>query len=60
LLSKPKILARQKEIEIQNNKTDSNGNLFSFFSVISYLVAIVFSFLTLVSGIVPIGNPSPF
>ena len=23
--------ARQKEIEIQNNKTDSNGNLFSFF-----------------------------
>ena len=60
LLSKPKILSKKKEIEIQNNNTEPNGNLFSFLSVLSALGAIVFAFLALASGMVPIGNPGPF
>ena len=60
LLSKPNILSKKKEIEIQNNNTEPNGNLSSFLSVLSALGAIVFAFLTLASGMVPIGNPGFF
>ncbi len=60
LLSKPNILDKKKEIIMQNNKPESNGNLFAFLSVIFAIGTIVFAFFALVSGMVPVGNPNPF
>ena len=60
LLKKTKILSKKKEIEIQNEETELNGNLFAFLSVLSSLGTIVFAFLTIASGMVPIGNYGPF
>ena len=60
LLSKPNILDKKKEIIIQKNKTESNGNLFAFLSVIFALGTIVFAFFALASGMVPVGNPGLF
>ena len=57
LLSKPKILSKKKQIEIPKEKTELNGNLFVLLSVLSALGAIIFFFLTLASGMVPVGNP---
>ena len=66
LLSKPNILSKKKVLDnypnakVEYTNTEPNGNLSSFLSVLSALGAIVFAFLTLASGMVPIGNPGPF
>ena len=60
LVSKPKIISKKKEIEIQKEKTEPNGNLFVFLSVLSALGAIVFAFLTIGSGMMHNGNPFPY
>jgi len=57
LVSKPKILSKKKEIEIQKEKTEPNGNLFVLLSVLSALGAIVFTFLTIGSGMMDNGVP---
>ena len=60
LVSKSNILSKKKEIEIQKEKTEPNGNLFVFLSVLSALGAIVFTFLTIGSGMTHNGNPFPY
>ena len=60
LVSKSNILSKKKEIEIQKEKTEPNGNLFVFLSVLSALGAIVFTFLTIGSGMMHNGNPFPY
>jgi len=60
LVSKPKILPKKKEIEIQKEKTEPNGNLFVFLSVLSALGAFAFAFLTLGSALKHNGNPFPY
>ena len=60
LLSKSNILYKKKEIEIQKDKTETNGNLFIFLSVLSALGAIVFAFLSIGSGMMHNGNPLPY
>ena len=60
LVSKPKILSKKKEIEIQKEKTESNGNLFAFLSVLSALGAFVFTLLTFGSALQHNGNPFPY
>ena len=60
LLSNPKILSKKKEIEIQKEKTEPNGTLFVFLSVLFALGAIVSAFLTIGSGMMHNGNPLPY
>ena len=60
LVSKPKILSKKKEIEIQKEKTEPNGNLFAFLSVLSALGAFVFTLLTFGSALQHNGNPFPY
>ena len=57
LVSKPNILFKKKEIEIHKEKTEPNGNLFVFLSVISALVAIVFAFFSISEALTHNGNP---
>ena len=60
LLSKPNILSKKKVIEMPKEKTETNGNLFVFLSVLSALAAIVFTFLSLGSAFAHNGNPFPY
>ena len=60
LVSKSNILSKKKEIEIQKEKTEPNGNLFVFLSVLSALGAFAFAFLTLGSALKHNGNPFPY
>ena len=60
LVSKINMLSKKKEIEIQKEKTEPNGNLFVFLSMLSTLGAIVFTFLTIGSGMMHNGNPFPY
>ena len=60
LVSKFNILSKKEEIEIHKEKTEPNGNLFVFLSVLSALGAIVFTFLTIGSGMMHNGNPFPY
>ncbi len=47
LVSKPKTLPKKKEIEIQKEKTELNGNQFVFLSVFSAIGSLFFGFLSL-------------
>ena len=60
LVSKPKILSKQKEIEIQKEKTEPNGSFYAFLSILSALVAFVFTLLTFGSALQHNGNPFPY
>ena len=60
LVSKPKTLSNKKEIEIKKERTEPNGNLFVFLSMLSAVGAIVFTFLTIGSGMMHNGNPFPY
>ena len=60
LLSKPNILSKKKVIEMPKEKTETNGNLFVFLSVLSALAAIVFAFIALGSALAHNGNPFPY
>ena len=60
LISKPDIVHKKEEIEMPKEKTEPNGNLFVFLSVLSALTAIVFAFLFLGSALAHNGNPFPY
>jgi hypothetical protein len=60
LIINPDIVHKKEEIEMPKEKTEPNGNLFVFLSVLSALGAIVFAFLTLGSGMIHNGNPFPY
>jgi len=60
LISKSDIVHKKEEIEMPKEKTEPNGNLFVFLSVLSALAAIVFAFLSLASSLVHNGNPFPY
>ena len=60
LISKPDILPKKEEIEMPKEKTELNGNLFVFLSVLSALSAIVFAFFFLGSAFMRNGNPFPY
>ena len=57
LVSKPRILSKKQEIEIQKEKIEPNGNLFVFLSVLSALAAIVFAFFSIAEAMTHNGNP---
>ena len=58
LASKPNILFNKKEIH--KEKTELNGNLFVFLSVLSALGAIVFAFFSIAEALTHNGNPFPY
>tara|TARA_B100000767_G_C19620641_1_gene473878 strand:+ start:161 stop:691 length:531 start_codon:yes stop_codon:yes gene_type:complete len=60
LTRKPDIVHKKEEIQMPKEKTEPNGNLFVFLSVLSALAAIVFAFLSLSSALVHNGNPFPY
>ena len=60
LISKPDIVHKKVEIEMNKEKTEPNGNLFVFLSVLSALAAIVFAFIALGSALAHNGNPFPY
>ena len=60
LVSKSNILFKKKEIEIQKERTEPNGNLSVFLSVLAALGAIGFAFLTIGNGMMHNGNPFPY
>ena len=60
LVSKPKILSKKKEIEIQKEKTEPNGSFYAFLSILSALGAFVFTLLTFGSALQHNGNPFPY
>ena len=60
LVSKPKILSKKKEIEIQKEKTEPNGSFYAFLSVLSALGAFVFTLLTFGSALQHNSNPFPY
>ena len=60
LISKLDIVHKKEEIEMPKEKTEPNGNLFVFLSVLSALAAIIFAFLSLASSLVHNGNSFPY
>ena len=60
LIINPDIVHKKEEIEMPKEKTEPNGNLFVFLSVLSALAAIVFAFLSLGSAFAHNGNPFPY
>ena len=62
IVSKLMSLSKKKDEEIQKEKPKPklNGNLFVFLSVLFALSTIVFTFLTIGSGMMHNGNPFPY